>query len=71
MTYDFYDKMNSTDTINHLENLHVHIMKTGWKRLILIWDNASYHVSQTVTELYQYTEGLADHNPSSEESSVP
>ena len=23
-------------------------MKTGWKRLILVWDNASYHVSQTV-----------------------
>lgn len=21
MTYDFYDKMNSTNTINHLENL--------------------------------------------------
>ena len=36
MTYDFYDKMNSTNTINHLENLYVHIMKTGWKRLILI-----------------------------------
>jgi len=23
-------------------------MKTGWKRLILVWDNASYHTSQTV-----------------------
>ncbi|MGC1928321.1 MAG: transposase, partial [Candidatus Nitrosopolaris sp.] len=39
MKYDFYDKMNSTNTINHLENLYVQIMKTGWKRLILIWDN--------------------------------
>jgi transposase len=48
MTYDFYDKMNSTNTINHLKNLYVHIMKAGWKRLILIWDNASYHVSQIV-----------------------
>jgi hypothetical protein len=48
MTYDFYDKMNSTNTINHLENLYVEIMKSGWKRLILIWDNASYHISQTV-----------------------
>jgi transposase len=47
MTYDFYDKMNSINTINHLENLYVQIMKTGWKRLILIWDNASYHVSRT------------------------
>ncbi len=48
MTYDFYDKMNSTNTIDHLENLYLQIMKTGWKRLILIWDNASYHIRQTV-----------------------
>ena len=49
MTYDFYDKMNSMNTIDHLENLQLHIMKNdGWKRLILIWDNASYHVSQMV-----------------------
>ena len=49
MTYDFYDKMNSTNTINHLENLKLNIMKNGcWKRLILIWDNASYHLSMTV-----------------------
>ena len=50
MTYDFYDKMNSTNTINHLEKLKINIMKTGWKRLILIWDNASYHVNQMVRE---------------------
>ena len=48
MTYDFYDKKNSINTINHLGNLYVQIMKTGWKRLILVWDNASYHVSQIV-----------------------
>jgi DDE superfamily endonuclease len=49
MTYNFYDKMDSTNTIDHLENLKTNIMKTGWwKRLILIWDNASYHVSQMV-----------------------
>ena len=51
MAYDFYDKMNSTNTINHLEKLKVNIMKTGcWKRLILIWDNASYHVNQMVRD---------------------
>ena len=50
MTYDFYDKMNSTNTINHLEKLKINIMKTGWKRLILIWDNASYHVNQMVRQ---------------------
>jgi transposase len=49
MTYDFYDEMNSINTIDHLEGLKSHTMKNGlWKRLILIWDNASYHVSQTV-----------------------
>ena len=49
LIYDFYDKMDSTSTINHLENLQLHIMKTDWwKRLILIWDNASDHVSKMV-----------------------
>jgi hypothetical protein len=48
LMYDFYDKKNSINTINHLRNLYVQIMETGWKRLILIWDNASYHVSQIV-----------------------
>jgi hypothetical protein len=51
MTYDFHDKMNSTNTINHLEKLKINIMKSGWwKRLILIWDNASYHVNQMVRD---------------------
>lgn len=49
MTYDFYDKMNSMNTISYLENLKTNLMKSGlWKRLILIWDNASYHVSLMV-----------------------
>jgi len=48
LIYDFYDEMNSINTIKHLENLKIQIKKTGWKRLILIWDNASYHASQTV-----------------------
>src|SRR5438093_650672 len=49
MTHDFYDKMNSMNTIDHLENLKKNIMKNDWwKRLILIWDNASYHISQMV-----------------------
>jgi hypothetical protein len=49
MTYDFYDKMDSMNTIDHLENLKRNIMKNDWwKRLILIWDNASYHVSLMV-----------------------
>ncbi|MFZ0512315.1 MAG: hypothetical protein WAM14_11970, partial [Candidatus Nitrosopolaris sp.] len=52
-------KMNSTNTINHLEKLKINIMKTGWKRLILIWDNASYHVNQMV-RFYQYIEELND-----------
>ena len=40
---------------DHLENLKRNIMKSDWwKRLILIWDNASYHVSLMVRELSQY-----------------
>jgi hypothetical protein len=50
MTYDLYDKMNSMNSIDHPENLKTtNIMKNGlWKRLIFIWDNASYHVSLMV-----------------------
>ena len=48
LMYDFYDVMNSTNTINHLENLRKYVMKITWKRLILIWDNASFHLSMTV-----------------------
>ena len=50
LMYDFYDVMNSTNTINHLENLRKYVMKITWKRLILIWDNASYHVNQIVRD---------------------
>lgn len=53
MTYNFYDKMDSTNTIDHLENLKTNIMKNDWwKRLVLIWDNASYHVSLMVRNYY-------------------
>jgi hypothetical protein len=48
LMYDFYEAMNSTNTIDHLKNLQIQMMKSGWKRLILIWDNASYHMSQIV-----------------------
>src|SRR6476469_6479588 len=49
LMYNFYDEMNSINTIDHLENLKLYIMKNGrWKRLILIWDNASFHLSKTV-----------------------
>ena len=47
LMYDFYDVMNSTNTINHLENLRKYVIKITWKRLILIWDNASFHLSMT------------------------
>ncbi len=46
MTFDLYDRMNSTNTIDHLENVKRNIMKNDWwKRLmILVWDNSSHHV---------------------------
>jgi DDE superfamily endonuclease len=34
--------------INHLENLRKYIRKIIWKRLILIWDYDSFHLSMTV-----------------------
>ena len=51
LMYNFYDEMNSINTIDHLENLKSYTMKNGlWKRLILIWDNASFHVSKMVMD---------------------
>lgn len=37
---------NSTNTINHLENLKIHAKQNDWKRIVLVWDNASYHISK-------------------------
>jgi transposase len=50
LIYDFYDKMNSTNTIDLLENIKTCIAKNCWKRLIIIWDNASFHTSKMTTE---------------------
>ena len=51
LMYDFYDDdMNSINTINHLENLRKYVMNTRWKRLILIWENASFHVSKMTND---------------------
>jgi hypothetical protein len=50
LMYDFYDDMNSINTINHLENLRKYVMNTRWKRLILIWDHASFHVSKMMND---------------------
>ena len=36
-------------SLEHLENLKSYTIKNGlWKRLILVWDNASYHLSMTL-----------------------
>jgi hypothetical protein len=51
LLYDFYEGSNSTNTINHLENLKIHVMKNnGWKRIVLVWDNASFHLSKITRE---------------------
>ena len=50
LLYDFYDRSNSTNTIHHLENLKIHVMKNSWKRIVLIWDNASFHISKMTRE---------------------
>ena len=50
LLYDFYDRSNSTNTIHHLENLRYAIKNNGWKRIVLVWDNASYHISKITRE---------------------
>lgn len=51
LLYDFYDRSNSTSTINHLENLKMYVKQNdGWKRIVLVWDNASYHISKITRE---------------------
>ncbi len=51
LMYNFYDEMNSTNTIDHLENLKSYTIKNRlWKKLILIWDNASFHLSKMVMD---------------------
>jgi hypothetical protein len=50
LLYDFYDRTNSTNTIHHLENLRYVMKNNGWKRIVLVWDNASYHISKITRE---------------------
>jgi len=50
LLYDFYDRSNSTNTINHLENLKMYVKRNDWKRIVLVWDNASYHISNITRE---------------------
>lgn len=50
LMYEFYDRSNSTNTINHLENLRYIMKNNGWKRIVLVWDNASYHISKMTRE---------------------
>ena len=44
LLYYFYDKSNSVNTIQHLENLSYVMKNNGCKRIVLVWDNASYHI---------------------------
>ena len=50
LLYEFYDRSNSTNTIHHLENLRYVMKNNGWKRIVLVWDNASYHISKITRE---------------------
>ena len=57
LMYEFYDRSNSTNTIHHLENLRYVMKNNGWKRIVLVWDNASFHISKMVR---QYTNTQKD-----------
>jgi DDE superfamily endonuclease len=50
LMYYFYDKMNSINTIDYLEKLKKYVIKSKWKRLILIWDHASFHISKRTSD---------------------
>ena len=50
LLYDFYDRSNSANTIHHLENLKMYLKRNGWRRIVLVWDNASYHISKITIE---------------------
>ena len=67
LLYDFYDRMNSTNTINHLENLKIYVMKNGWKRIVLVWDNASFHISKMTRKYIIAQKRLVNCNTPSKE----
>lgn len=50
LIYDYHDKINSTSTIDHLDAIKTYVTKNCWKRLMIIWDNASFHTSKITTE---------------------
>lgn len=50
LLYDFYYRSNSANTIHHLENLKMYVKQNDWKRIVLVWDNASYHISKIIRE---------------------
>lgn len=50
LMYYFYDKMNSINTIDYLEKISRYVIKSKWKRLILIWDHASFHISKKTND---------------------
>ncbi|HSF00211.1 MAG TPA: hypothetical protein VLA48_04885, partial [Nitrososphaeraceae archaeon] len=60
----------SINTINHLENLGYVMKNNGcWKRIVLVWDNASYHISKITREYINRQK--EDCNTSSKEGSIP
>jgi DDE superfamily endonuclease len=50
LMYYFYDKMNSINTIDYLEKIREHVIKSKWKRLLLIWDYAPFHKSKRTND---------------------
>jgi hypothetical protein len=45
LLYDFYDRIDFTNTINHL-GIKMYVMKNGWKTIVLVYDNTSFHISK-------------------------
>jgi hypothetical protein len=56
LMYDFYARSNYTNTIKYLENLKMYVKQNdGWERIVLVWVNTSYHISNIARE-YLYSQ---------------
>lgn len=70
LLYDFYDRSNSANTIHHLENIKMYVKQNDWKRIALVWDNVSLHISN-ITREYLNSQKDDYYNTSSKEGTIP
>ena len=71
LMYNFYDEMNSINTMDHLENLKSYAAQK-WLVEKTDTDMGQCFIpfEHDITKIYQYTERLANRNSSSKEGSI-